>query len=113
MEMDMGDLAIVVEHDGQTADVHRTCGHSNCLVGALMKIGVPELDAYKLTGDELTRYVFPDGDGDVVIELTDPGKCDGDTWCVWCGDFLTHGLSCECPDKDTERAPLVTGELNK
>jgi len=114
----MADLAIVVQHDGQTVDVHRTCGYPNCLVGALIKLGVPEriacgMDLNRPGEDEVLEYVFPDeGDGRVVIELVDPGSSDEDTYCVWCGDFLSHGLECGCADTDTDLAPLATGELN-
>lgn len=37
-----------------------------------------------------------------------PGGCetDYDEWCAYCGDFLWHGLNCECEDAETDRKPL-------
>ena len=107
----MTDRAIAVEHDGQTVDVHHTCGFENCLVQGLMKMGLPLRDAWKLVLDEVQEYRIDDLD--VVITLVDPSKSNVDTWCAWCGDFLSHGLECDCPDKHKEREPQAIGDLQR
>jgi len=110
----MTNRAISVEHDGYTIDVHHTCGFDNCLVQGLIKLGVPSADAWRLVLRATRKLVVPvDENGDAVITLVDPGECEYDKWCAWCGDFLEHGLNCDCPDTSEERAPLSVGELQK
>lgn len=36
---------------------------------------------------------------------------DTDMWCESCGDFMQHGLNCECEDTETDREPLTEAQL--
>lgn len=40
-------------------------------------------------------------------------ETDTDVWDKVCGEFLWHGLECECEDRQTERDPLTEDKLDK
>lgn len=108
---------IEINSQGYTHTLYETCGFDNCNEKILKALGV---------GDE--RYGDADeftvtGEDDVEITITVRGSLDEQdscTWCYGCGDFLEHGLSCECAahghDPEEDREPMepmveVTGAL--
>jgi len=40
-------------------------------------------------------------------------ETDYDVWDTVCGEFMWHGLECECEDPTTERDPLREDQLDK
>lgn len=109
------DTQIEIYSDGSTHTIYETCGHSNCIEKVLKALGV---------GDERftdVREFDIDADGVTVrVSLRDANEQDSCTWCFGCGDFLEHGLSCDCEerghDPEQDREPVepmvdVTGRL--
>lgn len=41
----------------------------------------------------------------------DGSKTDYDMWCACCGDFMWHGMNCECENTETDREPLTASQL--
>lgn len=40
-------------------------------------------------------------------------ETDYDVWCANCGDFLWHGLNCDCDDRSVERDPVEPERLRQ
>lgn len=115
--MDYGQIEITTQ--GYTHTVYETCGSSNCHEKVLKALGIgderfTDADTFRVTGEDGVR-------SRIVLRhhLDEQDSC---TWCYGCGDFLVHGLSCECKknghiEEDYEdREPLepmvdVTGVL--
>lgn len=85
--------ALVYSRDGQTEDVEYFCGYS-CQINRLTE----------------TTLSFEEG---AVETLNVPTETDHDEWCRACGDFLWHGLECDCEDTENDREPLTEEQLNR
>ena len=109
------DTQIEIYSDGSTHTIYETCGHSNCNETVLEALGVGK--------DRFTdaREFRVDSSGtEVRISVRSADEQDSCTWCYGCGDFLEHGLSCDCEerghDPEQDREPMenmvdVTGRL--
>jgi len=67
---------------------------------------------------EDNTYTMPDGIRYTWIEHSDSGiETDYDLYCAGfgkgCGDFIQHGLECECEDKEKARDPLTEAQIAK
>lgn len=108
----MGDHGqIEVYSNGSTHTLYEFCGFDACREVILVR-GF-EIEADPFGRDEFT---LTDGDGETVVITVRNSLDDSDScvWCFGCGDFLRHGLSCDCaergydPEKDREpMRPLV------
>jgi hypothetical protein len=98
----MATYMITVSHDGQTDDV-LYLDSPGCQAVALAVMGAPGFT---------TAGTWEDPRGTLYEFGAWPGGCetDYDVWCAACGDFMWHGLECECPDRSVPREPVdVTG----
>ncbi len=87
--------------------IYEFCGYAECRSRILARgLDIPEVDVF---GQD--EFVV-DADGEVVT-ITVNGTLDESDSCVWCfgcGDFLRHGLECECGDNghnpEADREPM-------
>lgn len=79
---------VQVIHDGQIEDAYETCS-SDCAVLVMTWLGAPFEDCD-------TSGTVDLGEG-VTLDCAQVGETEGDMHCAGCGDFIQHGLSCECP----------------
>lgn len=102
--MDYGQIEITT--NGNTDTRYETCGYDNCTHIVLGALGVgderfTDRDTFDLIDDENTITVT------VRSYMDEQDSC---TWCYGCGDFLVHGLSCDCKerghDPDVDREPM-------
>lgn len=94
-------LNIAITNHGYTDTLHETCGETHCVTSVLYAVGVS-----RSTLGALEHLLDIEGhplDKGVTVSVERAGECDYDTWCAACGDFISHGLECECPDTDTLR----------
>lgn len=82
---------VLINNDGQTEERYETCG-DECTVLVMTWLGAPFEDADPTGSVNL-------GDG-VTLNCAGLGEGEGDAFCAGCGDFLRHGMSCECPPED-------------
>jgi len=111
------DTQITVESDGETHTLYETCGHSDCNEKVLKALGVGR---ERFTDTDAFTVVDPEEGTEYTIKVESADEQDACTWCFGCGDFLEHGLSCDCKergyDPEQDREPLepmvdVTGRL--
>ena len=107
----MGDHGQVeIYSNGSTHTLYEFCGFDECRERILnLGFEIPvslvfETDEFFLNGTEVKVTVRH--------SLNESDSC---VWCYGCGDFLRHGLSCDCkdrghdPEEDREpMRPLVT-----
>jgi|SRR5688572_6297936 hypothetical protein len=98
---------VLINNDGQTEDGYAACGEE-CAVLVMTWLGVAFDDADPDGG------TVDLGDG-VSLDCVPLGEKDADSHCAGCGDFIKHGLSCDCPviygeKKDPE--PLGRPHIN-
>lgn len=92
---------VLIDNDGQTEERYTTCG-DECTVLVMTWLGAPFEDADPGGGVDL-------GDG-VTLDCAGLGEGEGDAFCAGCGDFLRHGLSCEClPEDGIKKDPEPLG----
>lgn len=91
---------VLIRNSGYTDTAYATCGHSNCTRAVLAAVGV---NMRNLAPEDVNEV--PVGD-DTYVTCGFLGESDSDEWCAACGDFLRHGMNCECPDPDRDREPL-------
>lgn len=87
--------------NGDLVDVHYECGptcqqRAACLVGAKWARGERVDYANGQPRFDFTTVICPETDYDV--------------WCHVCGDFMWHGMNCECEDPTADREPVEVKE---
>ena len=104
----MGDHGqIVVQGYGETHALYEFCGFDSCREVILTK-------GFEITADPFGRDEFEleDGDGGhvTIIVQSSLDESDSCVWCFGCGDFLRHGLSCQCATQghgsEQDREPM-------
>lgn len=90
--------SITISRGGQTEDLHESCGSSRCSQAILEALGV------NVAGRRPADIDGEDVGSGVRISVLPAGETDYDVWCAACGEFLHHGLSCDC-SSSTDRAP--------
>lgn len=90
----MSHESVLVENDGHTESAYSSCGSYACTAAVLRCLGVP---GKVIERERAMVYNFPMGDG-VFVSVSTLGESDSDEWCAapGCGEFLHHGLNCEC-----------------
>ena len=90
---------IAVNRRGYTEDLYSTCGHDRCVIAVLEAVGV------KTDGSHLEEIISEPAGDDTTVSVLLSGETDYDVWCAACGEFLHHGLECDCPTDDTGVQP--------
>lgn len=90
---------ILITHGGYTDVSHPTCGNVHCTEAVLIAIGVPDS---VLAGQGIDLSDLDIGN-DTQVTVAPLGEQDSDVWCSTCGDFVQHGLNCDCPEEDGEK----------
>lgn len=93
---------VLIRHGGYTDTAYSTCGYKHCNDAVLLAVGVSAADL-ELYGDDLNDH--PVGD-DTYVTVVSLGETDSDEFCAGCGDFLRHGLECECENPEEDRENL-------
>lgn len=97
--------SITISRGGQTEDLHESCGSPRCSVAILEALGV------NVSGRRPADIDSEDVGGATRISVLPAGETDYDVWCAACGEFLHHGLSCECPnsaDREPASGPSIS-----
>lgn len=99
---------VMINHGGYTDTLYDTCDSTGCVHAVLYAVGVS-----RGTLENLNHPLDIDGhplDVNVSVSVERSGEQDSCTWCAACGDFLSHGLSCDCAerghDPERDREPL-------
>lgn len=98
---------IEIYSQGSTHTLYEFCGYDECRE-RILKLGLGiqsnpfAQDEFVVTGtDRVTTIITVNGTLD---------ESDSCVWCFGCGDFLRHGLECECGDNghnpEADREPL-------
>jgi hypothetical protein len=98
---------VEINSQGSTHTLYEFCGYDECRRRILeLGLEIPAADVF-----DRDEFVV-DVDG-TVVTITVNGTLDESDSCVWCfgcGDFLRHGLECECGDNghnpETDREPM-------
>lgn len=85
-----------LEDNGDLVDIHYFCGQF-CSDDAERRV----LAAEQVYNNGRARFAF--------TEHICP-ETDYDVWCAECGDFLWHGIECECDDTSVDREPVEIRE---
>lgn len=112
----IGHAQVEITTNDYTDTVYESCGYNNCNNKILAALGVGE---ERFTDQDTFDLSIGDDSVTVVLRhhLDEQDSC---TWCFGCGDFLVHGLSCDCAerghDPDEDREPMeamvdITGRL--
>ena len=102
----MAQYSLEIWRKGYTEDLFYY-DFSGCLSEAIRKFtGLPDSDPRLDTG----TYTTDDGIRYTWCQLTS-FESDSDVWCKGCGDFMQHGLECECADPTTDREPLTEAQM--
>lgn len=97
--------SIAINHRGYTDELHESCGSQRCSTAILEAVGVT------LNGRHPSEVTDePAGDG-VQVSVLLAGETDYDVWCAACGEFLHHGLSCDC-SSSADREPASGPSLS-
>jgi len=101
-----GYAQIEITTNDYTDTIKESCGHITCNQNILEALGIGD-ERYS---DETTFDVSTDDDTVIVTLVHHLDEQDSCRWCYGCGDFLVHGLSCECKengyDPEEDREPL-------
>lgn len=65
-------------------------------------------DAEKLVS--VSEQVYGNGQERYAVNRHFGVETDYDVWCAQCGDFMWHGMHCECDDTETPREPVKQPE---
>jgi hypothetical protein len=104
-----GYAQVEITTNDYTDTVKESCGHGTCNEKILEALGIGD-ERYS---DKTEFDVSTDEDTVTVVLRHHLDEQDSCTWCVGCGDFLVHGLSCDCaergydPEKDREPMEVV------
>ncbi|MCV7247642.1 hypothetical protein H7J07_05310 [Mycobacterium koreense] len=100
---------MAINSRGYTDELYESCGSPRCTTAILEAVGVgmDGLDASEI-------HTVSAGNG-VTVAVVSAGETDYDVWCAACGEFLHHGLECDCaadedgtlPDRDPHQAPHI------
>lgn len=94
---------ILITHDDYTDTAYPTCGEVRCSMAVLAAVGLSE-QMMAEHGVDSPEEVFELSIGEnTQVTCARLGETGSDEWCAACGEFLGHGVDCECPDKDTDR----------
>lgn len=103
----MAAYSLEIWRSGYTEDVYYY-DFSGCLSEAVRTItGLPDSDPRLDSGE----YTTEDGKLRYTWRQLSSFETDCDVWCKGCGDFMQHGLECECEDPTTDREPLTEAQL--
>lgn len=108
----MATYTLEIQRNGQTEDV-MYFDFVGCMAKKVWSIAGVRDDSRFSAGDRTiatsedssslgTRYTWGSASGT---------ETDTDMWCHGCGDFMQHGLECECEDKETDREPLTAAQM--
>lgn len=98
---------IEIHSQGSTHTLYEFCGYDECRERILRRgLAVTQTEIFEV--DEFRVW-----DGTEYVKITVSGtlnESDSCVWCFGCGDFLRHGLECECEDNgynpETDREPM-------
>lgn len=104
---------ILIWNNGYTDTAYSTCGEYECTAQVLARLGVPG-KVIEREGSGLTDFPL---DKITKVSVQPLGEGDSDEWCAakGCGEFIRHGMECECPLEDGEkpdRFPYPAGHIN-
>lgn len=95
---------VEIKNNDYMDTLYESCGHDQCNQKILKALGIGD-ERYS----EQTEFDISTDDDQVIVTLTHHlDEQDSCTWCFGCGDFLVHGLECDCkergydPEKDRE-----------
>lgn len=104
----MGDYGQVeIYSQGSTHTLYEFCGYDECRIRILhLGLGIPNEGIFGQ--DEFV--VESDGEVATITVNGTLNESDSCVWCFGCGDFLRHGLECECGDNghnpEADREPM-------
>lgn len=105
---------VAINHDGYTETLYETCGSTMCVNTVLYAVGMS-----RGTLDGLKHPLDVEGhplDVNVWVNVLPTSEQDACTWCAGCGDFISHGLSCDCAerghDPEQDREPMGVGHID-
>lgn len=86
---------IEITTNDYTDTIYESCGHDQCNAKILAALGVGK---ERFTDRDEFDLSIEDDEITVVLRhhMDEQDSC---TWCFGCGDFLAHGLSCECKEQ--------------
>lgn len=86
---------ILIWNNGYTDTAYTTCGEFSCTEEVLLRLGVPQ-EVIETEGTDLSDFEL-DATTKVTVKSLPEG--DSDAWCAakGCGEFIRHGMNCECP----------------
>lgn len=101
--------SVAIDSRGYTDELYETCGSQRCTEAVLTAVGV---DLAGRTPGDISREDVGDG---VRVSVLVAGETDYGVWCVACGEFLHHGLECDCatdgdglqPDRAPQNSPHI------
>lgn len=97
---------IEITSNDYTDTLYETCGHDNCNQRLLEALGVGD----ERFTDATTFDLSDETDTVTVVLQNHMDEKDACAWCYGCGDFLAHGMSCDCKsrghDPEEDREPL-------
>lgn len=88
---------VAINNDGYTDTLYETCGDTGCVETVLYTVGVSG-GTLRYLEHVLDIEGHPLDKG-VSVDVLRSGEQDACTWCACCGEFITHGLSCDCEER--------------